>query len=122
MNFSPYFNLKSPPYYYPTMDLLQLISTCKRQMQQIGADTDLQQLPAGVRANLVERMEAVRNVMLQAEQFLAENSCEQSSVAKLRLWERKLLDLTLRNNLINTKLGKNTLLLPETDICQLEDE
>ena len=122
MNFSPYFNLKSPPYYYPTMDLLQLISTCKRQMQQIGADSDLQQLPAGVRTDLVERMEAARSAMLQAERLLAEENCEQSGVAKLRLWERKLLDMTLRNNLLNTKLGRNTLLLPCADICQMEDE
>lgn len=40
---------------------------------------------------------------------------------KQRLWERKLLDLTLRNNLLNIRLTKNTLQLISVNINLLED-
>lgn len=42
-------------------------------------------------------------------------------VTKQRLWERKLLDLTLRNNLLNTRLTKSTLQLISVNINLLED-
>ena len=48
--------------------------------------------------------------------------------AKMLLWERKLLDLTLRNNLLNLRYGKTVVPFPIhpedgcDDICGLEDE
>jgi len=45
----------------------------------------------------------------------------QIEVTKQRLWERKLLDLSLRNNLLNIKLTKNTMQLISVNICNLED-
>lgn len=42
-------------------------------------------------------------------------------VTKQRLWERKLLDLTLRNNLLNIRLTKSTLQLISVNINLLED-
>ncbi|TXK36448.1 DUF4011 domain-containing protein, partial [Pontibacter qinzhouensis] len=42
-------------------------------------------------------------------------------VSKQRLWERKLLDLTLRNSLLNTRLTKSTLQLISINLGQLED-
>ena len=48
--------------------------------------------------------------------------------AKMLLWERKLLDLTLRNNLLNMRYGKSVVPFPINpedgcdDICSLEDE
>ena len=47
---------------------------------------------------------------------------EQETVTKLRLWERKLLDLSLRNNLLNMKLGKNAIRYEHDEIAILEDE
>ncbi|MEE3390266.1 MAG: DUF4011 domain-containing protein [Candidatus Cryptobacteroides sp.] len=41
---------------------------------------------------------------------------------KLRLWERKLLDLSLRNNLLNMRLGKNAIIYEHDDIGALEDD
>ena len=43
-------------------------------------------------------------------------------VAKKQLWERKLLDLTLRNNLLNLRITKNTVQLIFTQLHKLEDE
>ena len=42
-------------------------------------------------------------------------------VTKQRVWERKLLDLTLRNNLLNIRLTKTTLQLISANINLLED-
>lgn len=42
-------------------------------------------------------------------------------VTKQLLWERKLLDLSLRNNLLNIRITKNTLQLISTDIDLFED-
>ena len=54
---------------------------------------------------------------------MAEEMGEDSeNVTKLRLWERKLLDLSLRNNLLNMKLGKNAIRYEHDEIAILEDE
>jgi len=46
---------------------------------------------------------------------------QSTEVSKQRLWERKLLDLSLRNNLLNIRLTKNTLQLISVNINLLED-
>lgn len=46
---------------------------------------------------------------------------ERIDVTKQRLWERKLLDLSLRNNLLNIRLTKSTLQLISININLLED-
>lgn len=43
------------------------------------------------------------------------------SLSKQELWERKLLDLSLRNNLLNLRFSRGMLQLVNMDICQLED-
>lgn len=42
-------------------------------------------------------------------------------VTKQLLWERKLLDLSLRNNLLNTRITHNTLQLISADLDKFED-
>ncbi|MFA5044972.1 MAG: DUF3320 domain-containing protein [Paludibacter sp.] len=44
-----------------------------------------------------------------------------AQVTKQLFWERKLLDLSLRNNLLNTRITKNTLQLISADIDRFED-
>ncbi len=44
-----------------------------------------------------------------------------AEVTKQQLWERKLLDLSLRNNLLNMRITRNTLQLISTDIDRFED-
>lgn len=57
---------------------------------------------------------------------LSEKYKAAESTAKQQIWERKLLDLSMRNNLLNMRLGKNTIrLLGDSipaDISVLEDE
>lgn len=45
----------------------------------------------------------------------------QNNVSKKQLWERKLLDLTLRNNLLSLRITKNTVQLIFTQLHKLED-
>ena len=45
----------------------------------------------------------------------------QKEVSKQQLWERKLLDLTLRNNLLNTRITKSTIQLISVSLNKLED-
>lgn len=46
---------------------------------------------------------------------------DNAAVTKQVLWERKLLDLSLRNNLLNTRISKSSLQLISVKINQLED-
>lgn len=46
---------------------------------------------------------------------------DQLNVGKQTIWERKLLDLSLRNNLLNTRITRNTLQLISVRIGELED-
>jgi DNA polymerase III delta prime subunit len=42
-------------------------------------------------------------------------------MTKQKVWERKLLDLSLRNNLLNLRMTKNILQLVDIDVSHLED-
>ena len=57
---------------------------------------------------------------------LLQQMCDEYAIevntAKLQMWERKLLDLSLRNNLLNMRLGKNIIAYNHPDIASLEDE
>jgi hypothetical protein len=46
---------------------------------------------------------------------------EQSSFSKQKLWERKLLDLSLRNNLLNLRVTQNTIQLISVKLSSFED-
>lgn len=56
---------------------------------------------------------------LSATDIIIEN--DKIEVNKQIIWERKLLDLSLRNNLLNTRITKNTLQLISVHIHELED-
>lgn len=49
------------------------------------------------------------------------NEVDHIDVGKQTIWERKLLDLSLRNNLLNTRITKNTLQLISVNVNSLED-
>lgn len=44
-----------------------------------------------------------------------------SDIGKQNLWERKLLDLSLRNTLLNTRISKGTIQILSTHVNQIED-
>lgn len=70
----------------------------------------------------ISAMQAQASQIEEGLQRLCNEYAVELNAAKLRLWERKLLDLTLRNNLLNMRMGKNCLPYAHPDIAQLEDE
>ena len=70
----------------------------------------------------ISAMQAQASQIEEGLQLLCNEYAVELNAAKLRLWERKLLDLTLRNNLLNMRMGKNCLPYAHPDIAQLEDE
>jgi len=58
------------------------------------------------------------------EEIFSENKTINSGdkeISKQQLWERKLLDLSLRNNLLNTRITKSTVQLISVNLNKLED-
>ncbi|MDO5292870.1 MAG: DUF3320 domain-containing protein [bacterium] len=47
---------------------------------------------------------------------------EETELTKQKLWERKLLDFSLRNTLLNFRVTKNAIQFMTVDLCQLEDQ
>lgn len=47
---------------------------------------------------------------------------DESKLTKQQIWERKLLDFSLRNNLLNLRLGSKAIPIAAEDVCQLENE
>lgn len=45
-----------------------------------------------------------------------------SNLSRVQIWERKLLDFSLRNTLLNFRVTKNTLQLMTADLAELEDK
>lgn len=50
------------------------------------------------------------------------NDVEKIEMSRLQIWERKLLDFTLRNTLINLRVTKNIIQLMISDLAVLEDQ
>ena len=55
------------------------------------------------------------------EQDIFTNEGLKTEITKQRLWERKLLDLSLRNNLLNIRLTKSTIQIISVKLNSLED-
>lgn len=60
------------------------------------------------------------NVELQIAQHIAQGV--KVELTRVQTWERKLLDMSLRNPLISVRLNKNALQLMVTDLDKIEDE
>lgn len=72
---------------------------------------------------IIENEKQNRNTDIP-EEIVASNKLHDVSrtdVSKQRLWERKLLDLTLRNNLLNLRVTKNTIQFISVNLSGLED-
>ena len=65
--------------------------------------------------NATEKVERLDHYALKIEE-------DKQTVTKQTIWERKLLDFSLRNNLINAKLGKRIIPFVSFGIDRVEDE
>ncbi len=63
---------------------------------------------------------ATREVKEQVQYELPEQDTEHAAT-RMEIWERKLLDFSLRNNLVNLRLGRRTIPFISLDIDKVED-
>lgn len=68
-----------------------------------------------------DREEATTKVRKFDRYDLGEYDRESAGITKYTIWERKLLDFSLRNNLLNMRLGKRIIPLVSFSIDKLED-
>ena len=105
------------------MVLKQSLTACLKQTAQMEQEAQSLGLAASEQVRLATLLRSAREALAEAEQIMKSMQGEaQETATKLRLWERKLLDLSLRNNLLNMKLGKNAIRYEHDDIATLEDE
>ena len=100
------------------------LATCLKQVEQMERETAGLQLTADKGNRLAALLLHAKQALKNVDEFLSSNygGPKAETAQKLRLWERKLLDLSLRNNLLNMRLGKNAVVYEHNDIAALEDE
>ena len=106
------------------MAIKQSLESCLKQAAAVEKEMDGLGLTAAGQARLSSLLRSVKEALAEAERLVLREAPEASgeSLAKLRLWERKLLDLSLRNSLLNMRVGKNAVRFVHEDIATLEDE
>ena len=106
------------------MVLKQQLTACLKQTAQMEQEAQSLGLAPSEQVRLVALLRSAKDALAEAEKMIPQEDGDgqQEAAAKLQLWERKLLDLSLRNNLLNMKLGKNDIRYEHDDIATLEDE
>ena len=105
--------------------LLRLLSHSTELSKQVANALSIATLSSGESIRVEKQIQNLQQQALAIESMLAdlaEQYKTEATNAKQQIWERKLLDLTLRNNLLNMKLGKNAVPLDTVDISAFEDE
>ena len=106
------------------MSIKQQLSACLKQTAQMEQDAQSLGLAPSEQVRLAALLRSAKEALAEAEKMMPQKDGDglQETATKLRLWERKLLDLSLRNNLLNMKLGKNAIRYEHDDIATFEDE
>ena len=106
------------------MGIKKQLSACLKQTAQMEQKAQSLGLAPSEQVRLEALLRSAKEALAEAEKMIPQDETDgqQETATKLRLWERKLLDLSLRNNLLNMKLGKNAIRYEHDDIATLEDE
>ncbi len=106
------------------MNIKHQLSVCLKQTAQMEQKAQSLGLAPSEQVRLAALLRSAKEALAEAEKMVPqeEGDGQQETATKLRLWERKLLDLSLRNNLLNMKLGKNAIRYEHDDVATLEDE
>ena len=106
------------------MNIKHQLSVCLKQTAQMEQEAQSLGLTPSEQVRLAALLRSAKDALAEAEKMILQEKGDgqQETATKLRLWERKLLDLSLRNNLLNMKLGKNAIRYEHDDIATLEDE
>lgn len=93
-----------------------------RPLELIMQTGDLKEQELVLLERSLTSLHAQSQTIEQTLQELVQTYRQQESSAKQQIWERKLLDLSLRNNLLNMRPGRNAFALDSGNISSLEDE
>ena len=106
------------------MKIQMQLAACLKQVEQMERETAGLQLTGDKGNHLATLLLHAKQALKSVDELLQANygGPKAETAQKLRLWERKLLDLSLRNNLLNMRLGKNAVAYEHNDIATLEDE
>jgi hypothetical protein len=84
------------------------INKCLALISQLEQDKTLDVLSAKEKGKIALLLNTAAKSLSEADILLAKGlTSKNNDNVKLLLWEKKLLDLSLRNNLLNLRLGKN---------------
>ena len=106
-------------------DFNKQLAKCIELAKTLGNACGSRSLDAAGEARIkrvIENLHTQASTMEGMLQGLCNEFAVEVNDAKLQLWERKLLDLTLRNNLLNMRTRSNAVPYPHPDIATLEDE
>lgn len=106
------------------MAIKQSLDACLKQASVLEREAKNLDMSAKSQTRLSSLLATLNNSLAEIERIIRSETPEASeeTLMKLRLWERKLLDLSLRNNLLNMRLGRNAVTYGHDDIGVLEDE
>ena len=106
------------------MAIRQSLDAFHKQTSVLEREIKNLDLSSSSQARLSSLFGSLNETFSEVERIIRSETPEVSGEAlvKLRLWERKLLDLSLRNNLLNMRLGKNAITYVHDDIGALEDD
>lgn len=107
------------------MDILALqqLTSCRKQAEQLEQEAAGLSMADDTKVRLGALLRMARESLAEAEVLVtSEKGDLPENAAKLQIWERKLLDLSLRNNLLNMRIGRNAIRYDHDDIATLEDE
>jgi len=108
--------------YLKSDETFQLFIDVKRS--RFGGIRPLPQLVRGSTENAVTEESNTPRTFIQPKELLDSQKTDADSktgISKLRIWERKLLDLSLRNNLLNFRITQKTMQLLTVDLGLMED-
>ncbi len=101
---------------------LQQIISCRKMAEQLEQEVTRLSLDSNSKVQLETLLHSAKESLVEAEKLMkSEKVVSQARLGKQLLWERKLLDLSMHNNLLNMKVGKKVSAFTPCPIDQLED-
>lgn len=105
----------------PLSQSLEKSAQCVRPLELLLQAGTLSQQEKEILQNALSTMGVQADTLQENLQTLVNQYQKFNSAAKQQIWERKLLDLTLRNSLLNYRVGKNAYVVPNQLAGQIED-
>ena len=104
------------------MSLKLQIKRCLESLDQILNDPEFIALPKDSRESLRMRLVAAHDSLSQTGKALSDDPGDNNGVrSKQDIWERRLLDLSFRNSLLNIRYGQRAISVERDSVSVLKD-